>query len=142
MSDTDSDEPVNLLFQLNYNHNAEDFHSDISDQFGENYHQQVLQMLIYLKKLFFLILGKVHGFEMLIPFIDETDIKGLKQSLFNLFMRDHWVMDKILNELLQTNWTESVSLSHLLPAASPAFIVWRNGKLWVVIDLCHINTKL
>ena len=37
---------------------------------------------------------------------------------------------------------EKVPLRQLSVAASPAFVVWKNDKLRVIIDLHKVNTKL
>jgi len=37
---------------------------------------------------------------------------------------------------------EKVPLGQPSAAASPAFVVWKNSKPRVIIDLCKVNTKL
>ncbi|EDN04528.1 predicted protein [Histoplasma mississippiense (nom. inval.)] len=138
----DNAEPPNLPFQLNYEEDTPNFSPDVSEHYGKEYKKKVLKILSSLRALFSPKLGKVKGFEMPIPFVDENDLKGLKQNPFNISLRDKEAMDPILDELQQAGRIENVPFQNPSPAASPAFIVWRNGKPRVVIDLRRINTRL
>jgi hypothetical protein len=51
-------------------------------------------------------------------------------------------MDAILDPMREEGALEDVPLGNPSPAASPAFVVWRNGKPRVVVDLRRVNTKL
>ena len=82
------------------------------------------------------------GIEMPIPFRDESDIAGLKQNPFNLSQRDRRAVDSILDPLVEQGCVEKVPLGTPSAASSPAFVVWKNGKPRVVVDLRKVNTKL
>ena len=79
---------------------------------------------------------------MKILFIDETDLKELKQNPFNLSRRDRKAMDGILDEMKTQGLVRSVPLGRHSAIASPAFVVWKNGKPRVVVDLRRVNLKL
>ena len=77
-----------------------------------------------------------------IPFKDETDLKGLKQAPYNLTRRDRRAIDEVLDPLVKQGRVQKVPLGKPSAAASPAFVVWKNGKPRVVVDLRRVNTKL
>lgn len=76
-----------------------------------------------------------------IPF-KPTDVDGLKRLPLNVLLRDRQAMHGILNPLVKQGRIEPVPLSEPSPAASLAFVVWRNGKPRVVVDLQRVNEKL
>src|SRR3989440_4939172 len=80
--------------------------------------------------------------EMPISFRDEKDLTGLKQAPFSLSRRDQEAINRVLDPLAQQGRVEKVPLGQPLAVASPAFVVWKNGKPRVVIDLHKVNTKL
>src|SRR5256886_14762521 len=80
--------------------------------------------------------------EMPIPFRDEKDLTGLKQAPFSLSRRDQEVINKVLDPLVQQGRVKKVPLGQPSAAASPAFVIWKNGKPGVVVDLRKVNTKL
>ena len=79
---------------------------------------------------------------MLIPFKDESDVKGLKQSLYSLFRRDQKALNSVMNPLKTDSRIEDVPLKQLSVTSSPAFVVWKGNKPCVVINLYKVNTKL
>ncbi|OJD15535.1 hypothetical protein ACJ73_08973 [Blastomyces percursus] len=76
-----------------------------------------------------------------IPFKDEKDFSGLKQNPYRMSAQDKQAMDGILDPLKDSGRIEDVPLNRPSPVASPAFVVWRNGKPRVVIDLRRVNSK-
>ena len=72
---------------------------------------------------------------MLILFKDEKDLSELKQSAYNLTKRDQKVISRILDPLVTQGQVEKVPLGQSSAASSPAFIVWKNEKPRVVVDL-------
>ena len=48
----------------------------------------------------------------------------------------------ILNPLVTQGQVKIVPLGQPLAASFPVFIVWKNGKPRVVVDLWKVNTKL
>lgn len=77
-----------------------------------------------------------------IPFREGVDMADLKQALYGLSRRDRTAMDSILNPLVEEGIVDKVPLGEPCPVAAPAFVVWRNGKPRVVIDLRRTNSKL
>jgi hypothetical protein len=94
-------------------------------------------------RLFRSELGKFNdGVHMPIPFKDNVDLSDLRQPPFNLSRKDELTMDSILDPMKATGQLEDVPLGKPSPSASPAFLVWRNDKPRVVMDLRRVNTKL
>ena len=117
--------------------------ADISEHWGPEYRERVEKVLEKHRTLFRPGLGRFNdGIEMPIPFKDESDVAGLKQNPFNLSQRDRRAMDSILNPLVEQGCVEKVPLGTPSAASSPAFVVWKNGKPRVVVDLRKVNTKL
>jgi hypothetical protein len=74
--------------------------ADVSHAFGDEYRLKIRQMLQKHEYLFRSELGLFNdGINMPIPFRDETDLKGLKQSPYRLTERDKRAMDSILDPL-------------------------------------------
>lgn len=134
----------NLPFQLSSNDSQK--HSppqpNISPHWGDDYSQRVRSLLDNHSALFRPELGLVEGATMPIPFKDESDISGLKQSPYPMSPKDRHAMDSILDPLSEQGRVERVPLTSPSPASAPAFVVWRNGKPRVVVDLRRTNAKL
>ncbi|PFH62963.1 hypothetical protein XA68_10714 [Ophiocordyceps unilateralis] len=77
-----------------------------------------------------------------IDFKPGTDVNDLLQRPYNLSPRDKTAMDSIIEPLRAQGIVEDVPLGEPCPAAAPAFIVWRQGKPRMVVDLRRTNTKL
>ena len=142
MSLTDESVKSNLtLFQLNMKKNTEKINLDIFDHWRSEYASFIKKILNKHKTLFQNCLNLVKNVKMLISFKSNNDISQLKQALFNLFMWDCWVMNLILNNLVKQQWVKKIFLRELSSAASSAFVVWKNEKSYIVVDLRHINMK-
>jgi hypothetical protein len=76
------------------------------------------------------------------PFKPDAQIKDLKQTPYNLSRKDQEAIDDILDPLKKIGVVEDVPLGKPSPISSPAFVVWRDGKACVVVDLRRVNTKL
>jgi hypothetical protein len=84
---------------------------------------------------------------MLIPFKPGVDIKDLRQTPFSLSMKDRANINAILDPLKEAGVIEDVPLGQPSPAASPAFMVYRNVPNGdpiprCVVDLRRVNTKM
>ena len=79
---------------------------------------------------------------MLIPFKDESDVKGLKQSLYSLFRRDQKALNSVMDPLKTDGRIEDISLRQSSAASSSAFVVWKGNKPYVVVNFHKVNTKL
>lgn len=140
---TDESVKSNLtLFQLNMKKNTEKINFNISDHWESEYALFIREILNKHKTLFQNHLSLVRNAEMLISFKNNNDIFQLKQALFNLFMQNCWVMNLILDNLVKQQWVKKISLRELSLVMSSAFIMWRNEKSHVVVNLRCVNTKL
>ena len=117
--------------------------ADISDHWGEDTVNKIKDMLYKHKDLFRSQLGCFNdGVTMPIPFRQGVEIKDLRQPPYLASRRDRDAIDSILDPMKAKGSLEQVPLGRLSPAASPAFVVWRNGKPRMVMDLRRVNTKL
>jgi hypothetical protein len=114
----------------------------ISDHWGPEYKTSIMNVLLTHNALFSSKLGKFNdGIEMPIPFKDESDLSGLRQFPYNLSKKDKEAMNSVLDPLRKAGVIEPVPLGTPSPIASPAFVVYRNDKPRVVVDLRRVNSK-
>lgn len=117
--------------------------ADVSGDFGPDYAFKIHQIIEKHRHLFRGELGRFNdGLEMAIPLKDETHVDGLKQAPYSLSRCDRTAMDGILDPLCQQHLSDAVPLDMPCPVASPAFVVWNNGKPRMVIDLRRLNECL
>jgi len=117
--------------------------ANVSDHWGKEYQQQVLEVLRRHSGLFRPGLGMFNnGITMPILFRNEEEVLGLKQSAYNLSARDKAAVDDILNPLRADGRVEAVPLGQPLVASSPAFVVWKGDKPRVVVNLRKVNSRL
>lgn len=117
--------------------------ADIPDCWGEKRKQDIKNLILRHARLFSPQLGRFNdGIEMGVPFKQDADLDNLKQRPYNLSRRDRAAFDSIIDPLREVGAVENVPLGHICPCASPAFIVWRNDKPRVVVDLRRVNDKL
>lgn len=82
------------------------------------------------------------GVEMEIPFKDDATLEDLIQRPYNMSRRDRDAFDAIIKPLEDIGVVENVPLGDIYPCTSPAFLVWRDNKPRVVVDLQRENVKL
>ena len=117
--------------------------ANISEHLNEEQRQKIVNVIKENSSLFRPGLGQFNdGVEMPIPFKDDVDIKDLKQPPYNMSPRDRKAFDKIVDPLKNIGVVENVPLGKPSPASSPAFLVWRDGKERVVVDMRRVNTKM
>jgi hypothetical protein len=117
--------------------------ANIGPEWPPEIRNQIQQVLQNNTPLFRKELGSFNdGVFMPISFKDKEDRSDLCQVLYSLSPRDRHAMDNILDPLKEIGVVEDVPLSKPARAASPAFVVWRDSKPRVVVDLCQVNTKL
>jgi hypothetical protein len=80
--------------------------------------------------------------KMPIPFNDNADLKDLLQRPYNMSTRDKRAMNNILQSLTEIGAIEPVPLDEICAVASSAFVMWRNDKPRMVVDLGRVNAKL
>ena len=140
--EADAKEPINP-FSIGSVDPNDVMEPDVSDHWGEDFRRKVQKILFDHSELFRPGLGKFNdGIKMPIPFKDETNVEGLKQAPYSMSAKDRKAMDEILDPLAKENRVQKVPLGTISPASSPAFVVWKDGKPRVVIDLRKINTRL
>ncbi len=121
----------------------EDNKTNILDHWGEEYRARVQTIIDRHHNLFRAELGKFNDdVKMSMSFVDENNVTGLKQAPYSLIARDRKAIDNILDSLMRQGRLQKVPLGTILLAASLAFVVWKNDKPRVVVDLRKINTWL
>ena len=79
---------------------------------------------------------------MQVSFKENVDLTDLRQAPYPQSQKDRIAMDSILDPMKADGALEDVPLGKPSPVASPAFVVYRNGRPRVVVDLRRVNTKL
>ena len=77
-----------------------------------------------------------------IPIKDDASITDPRQAPYNLSRKDQKAMDDILDPLKKIGLVEDVPLGKPSPVSYPEFVIWREVKARVVVDLRRANTKL
>lgn len=117
--------------------------ANVSDHWGSEYQMKVVRILKRRKKLFRKEMGLFNdGIKMPIPFREDADLTKLKQAPYNLSKRDEEAIDAIIDPLVAQGRVKKVPLGQPSAAASPAFVVWKNNKPRVVVDLRRVNTAV
>jgi hypothetical protein len=117
--------------------------ADISGHWGEEFTSKIRAVIVEHTDLFREGLGCFNNeITMPIPFKDGTSVSDLKQTPYSLSLKDRRAMDEILDPLKAAGVIEDVPLGEPSPVASPAFVIWRDGKARVIVDLRRVNTKL
>jgi hypothetical protein len=82
------------------------------------------------------------GILMPIPFKEGVDISDLKQAPYPMSPRDKKVIDEMLDPLTKIGVVEKVPLGKPCLASAPVFLVWRNDKPRLVVDLTSQHKAL
>jgi len=115
----------------------------VSDYWGADFKQKVLKVLQRHSILFRKELGRFKdNIKMPIPFRNDANLSRLKQAPYNLSARDKEAVNNVLDPLVKQGRVKKVPLGQPSAAASPAFVVWKNGKARVVVDLRRVNMAL
>jgi hypothetical protein len=77
-----------------------------------------------------------------IPLKPNSSLTRLRPAPYNLSKKDEDTMDTILDPLRVARVVEPVPLGQPSPAASLAFVVYKDGKPRVVVDLRKVNAEL
>ena len=80
--------------------------------------------------------------KMSISFKNEKNVNELKQIFYFMFARNKKIMNEILNFLIENEKIQKISLKIMFFVVSSIFIVWKNNKFKIIIDLKKINIKL
>ena len=143
--DESDDPPAGMPFMVQP---PEDPHIDIkdaniSDAWGSDYQTMVREVLEKHTPLFRPELGMFNdGIEMPIPFKQDADLSKLKQAPYNLSFKDQSAIDAYFDPLAKQGKVKRVPLGQPSAAASPAFVIWKNNKPRVVVDLRRVNSAV
>ena len=140
--ENDSNESVNSFFIESINSN-DVLKSDVSDHWKENFKKKIQKILINHFKLFRPNLKKFNNdIKMFISFKNETNVEKLKQISYSMSTKNRKAMNEILNSLTKKNWMQKISLKTVSSVFFSTFVIWKNEKFRVIIDLKKINTRL
>ena len=78
---------------------------------------------------------------MLISFWDEKDVLNFKQTSYNMSAWNRTTANEILDLLIKDDQVQKISLKTISATFSSTFVIWRNEKSRVVIDLRKINIR-
>ena len=80
--------------------------------------------------------------KMSIFFVNESNVFDLKQNFYFLTTKDKKTMNEIFDLLLKQNRIQKVFFDIFSIATSSIFVIWKNDKFKIVVDLKKINIKL
>ena len=116
---------------------------DVNDHWESEFKKQIFQILIKHADLFRPELKKFNDdIKMPISFKNENNVKNLKQISYFMSLRDKKAMNEILDSFTQEGRIQKIFLKIVSSASFSVFVIWKNNKLRIVIDLKRINTRL
>ena len=117
--------------------------SNINEHWKKKYRKKINETFKKHKILFKSELERfTNDIKIFIFFKNEKNILKLKQISYSMSIKNKKAMNEILNPLVKNDKIQKISLKTISSAASPAFVVWKNEKSRIVIDLKWINTRL
>lgn len=117
--------------------------ADVSTKWGLDYKRRVRYVIQKHSRLFRKELGRFNdGIKMPILFGDGCDLSKLKQAPYSQSLRDKRAIDEVLNPLCEQGRIVPVPLGRPSLVAAPAFVVWKNQKPRVVVDMRKVNQAL
>ena len=78
---------------------------------------------------------------MFIFFRDEINVIEFKQNSYSLTTKNKKAINEILNLLLKQNCIQKISLKISLITVLSTFVIWKNKKFKIVINLKKVNIK-
>ena len=104
---------------------------------------QIQKMLNRHKNLFRNKLSKFNNeVEMLISFLNEKNVIELKQTSFSFTARNQKAINEIFDFLLYQSRLQKIFLKQIFSTTSSTFVIWKNDKFKMMINLRKINIKL
>ena len=79
---------------------------------------------------------------MFTSFKNETNVEKLKQISYSMSTKNRKTMNEILNSLVKKNRIQKISLKTVSSVFFSAFVIWKNEKFRMIIDLKKINIRL
>jgi hypothetical protein len=117
--------------------------ANISTHWGPEYHAKVQDVIDRHSRLFRAELGCFTDvIDMPIPLKPDANLSRLRQTPYSLSRKDQEALDSILDPLRASGVVEPVPLGDPSPAASPAFVVYKDGKPRMVVDLRKVNAEI
>ena len=80
--------------------------------------------------------------KMLIFFKNKKNIMKLKQISYSMSIKNKKTMNEILNSLMKNDKIQKISLKTISSVALFVFVVWKNEKSRIIINLKRLNIKL
>jgi hypothetical protein len=117
--------------------------SNINLYWEQKYVDKISNILLEHKHLFRKKLDRFNNdVEMSISFQNKKHIEELKQASYVMIVKDKKVMNEILDLLIKEEQIQKVFLSIISSASSSIFVIYKNDKSRIVVDLKRVNTRL
>ena len=79
---------------------------------------------------------------MFISFKNKKNIDDLKQVFFSMFAKNKKAMNEIFDFFVKNERVQKMFLKIIFSAFSSVFVIWKNNKSKIVMNLKKINTRL
>ena len=117
--------------------------SNISDHLEPEFQRKIIDILKNHQTLFRRRLERFNDdITMSISFKNEKNINDLKQSSFFMSVKNKKAMNDILDFLIKDGRVQKIFLKMISSAVFSAFVIWKNDKSRIMMNLKKINTKL
>ena len=117
--------------------------SDISDHWKINFRIKIAEILQVHKNLFRSNLNRFNDeIKIFISFKNEKKIDDLKQTSFSMSVKNKKTMNEIFDFFVKDKRVQKMFLKTIFSAFFFVFVIWKNNKSKIVINLRKINTRL
>ena len=117
--------------------------SNINDHWKIDFRIKITKIFQIYKKLFRSDFDRFNDdIKMLISFKNEKNIDGLKQAFFSMFAKNKKAMNEIFDFFVKNERVQKLFLKIIFSAFSPVFVIWKNNKSKIMMNLRKINTRL
>ena len=138
----ETNETINF-FEIKISEKKSILTSNVNKHWNEKYHVKIIQLLKKHVALFKFEFEKFkNDIKMFIFFKNKFDIMSLKQALYFMSTRNKRIMNEMLNSFFEKKRIQKIFLKIVSSTSFFVFVIWKNEKSKIVINLKRINTKL
>ena len=117
--------------------------SNINDHWKIDFRIKITKIFQIYKKLFQSNFDHFNDdIKMLIFFKNEKNIDDLKQTFFSMFAKNKKIINEIFDFFVKNKRVQKMFLKIIFLAFSFVFVIWKNNKSKIMINLKKINTRL
>ena len=116
--------------------------SNINDYWKINFRIKISKVFQIYKKFFRSNFDRFNDdIKMFIFFKNEKNIDDLKQAFFSMFAKNKKIINEIFDFFVKNERVQKMFLKIIFSAFSFVFVIWKNNKSKIMMNLKKINTR-